>query len=127
MAVEVEIMPIETLPQPMVPDTETEGDDFEPDKKKTGRQSQPPYVVILHNDDDHSFEYVIIMLRQIFGYLPERGMQLAKMVDREGKAIVWIGWKEVAELKQEQIHAFGPDHSIARCKGSMSCTIEPAH
>lgn len=31
---------------------------------------------------------------------------------------------ELAELKQEQIHAFGPDPLIPRCKGSMSAEIE---
>lgn len=109
------------------PETEVEdGDTGTVTKKQTSRQSQPPYNVILHNDDDHSFEYVIAMMRQVFGYLPERGMQIAKAVHQQGKVVVWTGWKEVAELKQELIHAYGPDPMIARCKGSMSCTIEPA-
>jgi len=33
--------------------------------------------------------------------------------------------KEHAELKQEQIHAFGPDSLIPQCAGSMTATIEP--
>ena len=33
---------------------------------------------------------------------------------------------EHAELKRDQIHAYGPDASIPRCKGSMSARIEPA-
>jgi ATP-dependent Clp protease adaptor protein ClpS len=40
--------------------------------------------------------------------------------------IVLTTSKEHAEIKQEQIHAFGPDPRIARCKGSMSAVIEPA-
>ena len=31
-----------------------------------------------------------------------------------------------AELKRDQIHAFGADPWITRCQGSMSATIEPA-
>src|SRR6266851_5535538 len=32
---------------------------------------QPPYNVILLNDDDHTYQYVITMLQTIFGYPPE--------------------------------------------------------
>jgi ATP-dependent Clp protease adaptor protein ClpS len=111
----------------VAPETEIEdGEVGTITKKQTSRQAQPPYNVILHNDDDHSFEYVIAMLRQVFGYLPERGMQLAKAVHEQGKVVVWTGWKEVAELKQELIHGYGPDPMIPRCKGSMTATIEPA-
>jgi hypothetical protein len=31
---------------------------------------QPPYHVVLWNDDDHSYEYVILMLLGLFGYQP---------------------------------------------------------
>ena len=43
---------------------------------------------MLLNDDDHSYEYVIIMLQQIFGHPPEKGFQLAKEVDTERHVIV---------------------------------------
>jgi ATP-dependent Clp protease adaptor protein ClpS len=87
---------------------------------------QPPYNVILHNDDDHSYEYVIRMLQELFGHPPEKGFQLAKEVDTSGRVIVLTTALEVAELKRDQIHAFGADPLIPRCKGSMSATIEPA-
>jgi len=86
----------------------------------------PPYNVVLLNDDDHSFDYVIGMLQQLFGHPPERGYQMAYEVHTQGRVIVWTGPKEVAELKRDQIHAFGPDKGIPRCKGSMSAEIEPA-
>ena len=87
---------------------------------------QPPYNVILHNDDDHSFEYVIHMLQSLFGHPPEMGFQMAWTVHNEGKVIVDTTSLERAELKRDQIHAFGPDKSIERCKGSMWSSIEPA-
>src|SRR3989440_7544640 len=87
---------------------------------------QPPYNVILLNDDDHSYEYVIRMLQQLFGHPPEKGFQLAKEVDTSGRVIVMTTTMELAELKRDQIHAFGPDPLIPRCKGSMSAKIEPA-
>jgi ATP-dependent Clp protease adaptor protein ClpS len=87
---------------------------------------QPPYNVILLNDDDHTYDYVISMLQTIFGYPPEKGFQMAKEVDTTGRVIVLTTTMEHAELKRDQIHAFGPDKQLARCKGSMSAMIEPA-
>jgi ATP-dependent Clp protease adaptor protein ClpS len=86
----------------------------------------PPWNVVLLDDDDHSYQYVIEMLRAIFGYAEEKGFQLAKEVDSTGRVIVMTTHREMAELKREQIHAYGADKRIAACKGSMSAIIEPA-
>ena len=95
-------------------------------EKRSKPKRQPPYHVILWNDNDHTYEYVIAMLQKLFGHPPEKGFQLAKEVDKRGKAIVLTTTREHAELKCDQIHAFGKDDLIAGCKGSMSATIEPA-
>jgi ATP-dependent Clp protease adaptor protein ClpS len=94
--------------------------------KRNKPKRQPPYNVILWNDNDHSYDYVIAMLQKLFGHPPEKGFQLAKEVDTRGKAIVLTTTREHAELKRDQIHAFGKDHLSDGCKGSMSSTIEPA-
>jgi ATP-dependent Clp protease adaptor protein ClpS len=96
----------------------------EDQEEKTKRQ--PPYNVVLLDDDDHSYAYVIALLQQLFGYTKEKGYQLAKEVDTTGRVIVLTTTKEHAELKQDQIHSFGPDPLIPRCKGSMSAVIEAA-
>jgi ATP-dependent Clp protease adaptor protein ClpS len=101
-----------------LPDTDVE------QEQKTRRQ--PPYHVILLNDDDHSYEYVIEMLKQLFGHPVEKGYQLAKVVDTQGRAVVCTTSLERAELKRDQIHAYGPDPRIPRCEGSMSAVIEAA-
>ncbi|HZT80819.1 MAG TPA: ATP-dependent Clp protease adaptor ClpS [Gemmataceae bacterium] len=105
-------------------DTATLPGTREEQEQKTRRL--PPYNVVLLNDDDHSFDYVIHMLQTLFGYPPEKGYQMAYTVHTQGRVILWTGPKEVAELKRDQIHAFGPDPFIPRCKGSMSAEIEPA-
>jgi ATP-dependent Clp protease adaptor protein ClpS len=108
----------EGLPLPTLPLPETE--------EKVRRQ--PPYNVILHNDDDHTFQYVITMMQQLFGYPREKGQQIADEVHNTGKAVVLTTTREHAELKCDQIHAFGPDPLSSRdCKGSMSASIEPAY
>src|SRR5687768_2964272 len=63
----------------------------------------PPYHVVLLNDDDHTFDYVIEMLRSLFGYPEPRGQALAELVDLSGNAVVLTTTKEHAELKRDQI------------------------
>jgi ATP-dependent Clp protease adaptor protein ClpS len=86
----------------------------------------PPYNVVLFNDEEHTYEYVIQMLRAVFGHSEERGYQLAKEVDESGRAILMTTHRELAELKREQVIAYGTDVRISECKGSMSAIIEPA-
>ncbi|ARA93890.1 MAG: ATP-dependent Clp protease adaptor ClpS [Bacteroidetes bacterium] len=86
----------------------------------------PPYHVILLDDDEHTYEYVIEMLMKLFGHSHERAFQMACEVDAAGRVIVDTTTRERAELKRDQIHAYGPDWRIPRCKGSMSALIEPA-
>ena len=86
----------------------------------------PPYNVVLLNDDDHTYEYVIEMLHRIFAHPFELGIKMAKSVDETGRAIVLTTHKEVAELKRDQILAYGKDPRIQASAGSMSATIEPA-
>ena len=98
-----------------------------PSRKRDEKSKQlPPYHVILHNDDDHTFEYVIHMMQSLFHHPVEKGFQIAKEVHERGRVIVDTTSKERAELKRDQIHAFGPDPHLPRCKGSMSASIEPA-
>lgn len=87
---------------------------------------QPPYHVVLLNDDDHTYDYVIEMLKALFGHPVEKGYQLAKTVDTKGRAVVLTTSLEHAELKRDQIHAYGPDPRLPRCKGSMSAELEAA-
>src|SRR4051812_5506660 len=106
----------DTITLPAVPKTRPE--------EKTRRQ--PPYHVVLLDDDDHTFEYVIAMLQQLFGYPREKGQQMANEVHNSGRCVVLTTTREHAELKRDQIHAFGPDPLSSKdCKGSMSAVIEP--
>jgi ATP-dependent Clp protease adaptor protein ClpS len=88
-------------------------------------QRQPRYHVVLWNDDDHTYQYVVAMLQKLFGHPAEKGFLLAKEVDLRGRAIVLTTTKEHAELKRDQIHSFGADRLLARSKGGMSASIEP--
>ena len=93
-------------------------------KKDQRPKRQPRYHVILWDDDDHSYEYVILMMRQLFGHTFDQGFKLANKVDSDGRCICLTTTREHAELKVEQIHSFGKDFLIPRCQGSMSASIE---
>jgi ATP-dependent Clp protease adaptor protein ClpS len=86
----------------------------------------PPYNVVLLDDDEHSYDYVIEMLGVIFTYEPERAYQLAKEVDESGRVIVLTTHLERAELKRDQILAYGADARMAKSTGSMRAIVEPA-
>jgi ATP-dependent Clp protease adaptor protein ClpS len=97
-------------------------------KERTDHRSKqlPPFNVVLLNDNDHTYDYVVEMLQSLFGHGPEQAYRLAQQVDRVGRAIVCTTHKERAELKREQISGFGTDPRVCSCKGSMSAMIEPA-
>lgn len=65
------------------------------------------------------------MMLELFGHPPEKGSKIAEEVDTSGKAICLTTTLEHAELKRDQIHAYGKDAMNARSKGSMSASIEP--
>lgn len=87
---------------------------------------EPPYHVILLDDDEHTYDYVIEMLRSIFGHSFETAFLMADTVNSEGRVIVATVHKELAELRLEQIREFGADPRLPESKGSMSAVIEPA-
>src|SRR6266850_4610713 len=85
----------------------------------------PPFNVVLLNDDDHTFDYVIEMLGSLFGFNPVKGRSMADQLNPHGRVIVLTTTKEHAEFKRDQIHGFGRDKRIEKCSGSMSAVIEP--
>lgn len=87
---------------------------------------QPPYHVVLLDDQDHTYEYVIEMLGKVFGHGREKAFQMAQEVDATGRCNVYTGSLEQAEFKRDQVHAYGADWRIPRCAGSMSAIVEPA-
>lgn len=87
---------------------------------------QPRYNVVLWDDDDHTYEYVIKMLVELFAHSVETSFKMAVEVDTQGRVIVLTTTLEHAELKRDQIHAYGKDALSAGSKGSMKASIEPA-
>jgi ATP-dependent Clp protease adaptor protein ClpS len=96
------------------------------EREKTQTRRLPPYHVIVENDDHHSMEFVVDVLRKALGYSTERAFQLMMQAHTSGRAIVWTGSKEVAELKVDRIRSFHEIGAGQRKLGPLGCSIEPA-
>jgi ATP-dependent Clp protease adaptor protein ClpS len=94
--------------------------------RQNATREVPRYHVVLWDSDDHTFDYVQRMLRELFGHTKADCQRMASEVDATGRVIVLTTTREHAELKQEQVHAYGPDAEVATCKGSMAATVESA-
>ena len=92
----------------------------------TSNQLQPLYHVILLNDEDHTYDYVIEMLQKIFGFTESKALSHAVEVDTKGTTILLTCELEKAEHKRDLIHSYGPDWRLPRSLGSMAAVIEPA-
>jgi ATP-dependent Clp protease adaptor protein ClpS len=96
------------------------------EQQQADARLEPPYHLVLLDDDDHTYHYVIEMLGTILGYETEKAYTLACIVDAEGRVTVETGSHDQVTRHQRQIHGYGPDPRIARCKGSMSAIVEQA-
>jgi ATP-dependent Clp protease adaptor protein ClpS len=74
----------------------------------TGTEFGKPWNVIVLNDDHNTFQGVAFALSStIPGVDYDRGMAMANRIHSTGRAVVWSGLKEPAELYWEQLRACG--------------------
>jgi ATP-dependent Clp protease adaptor protein ClpS len=86
----------------------------------------PLYRVVLLDDNDHSYDYVIEMLQKIFVFSLDQAYRHAEEVDTCGRTVLIICELHEAEFGRDQIHSYGPDWRLPQSKGPMSAVVEPA-
>jgi len=86
----------------------------------------PLYRVVLLDDNDHTYDYVIEMLQKIFIFTLDQAYRHAEEVDRCGRTVLITCELPEAEFARDQIHSYGPDRRLPRSKGSMAAVVEPA-
>ena len=86
----------------------------------------PLYHVVLLDDNDHTYDYVIEMLQKLFIFTLDQAYRHAEEVDTCGRTILITCERPQAEFARDQIHAYGPDPRLPLSKGSMSAVLEPA-
>jgi ATP-dependent Clp protease adaptor protein ClpS len=97
---------------------------------ETGTQKSeeltPLFHVVLLDDDEHTYDYVVEMLTKIFCLPAEIAFRHAVEVDTTGRTIVITCERAQAEFGRDQIHGYGADPRMPVSKGSMSAIVEPA-
>ena len=86
----------------------------------------PLFHVVLLDDDDHTYDYVVEMLQHLFLLSAAQAFHHAVEVDTTGRTVVITCELPQAEFARDQIHAYGPDWRLGRSRGSMSAVVEPA-
>ena len=110
---------VEGLPKPQQRRKQQPADAVKP-------KQQPPYAVVLFNDEEHTFQYVIETLMKVFGYPQEKSYSLALQIHHDGRGIVWSGSRELAELKRDQIRSAGPDfYATTKVDAPLAVIVEP--
>jgi ATP-dependent Clp protease adaptor protein ClpS len=107
---EPEVLPLEVVPQP---------------REETRPKTQPPYAVILHNDNLNTFPFVIGVLRKVFRYGFPKAYWLTLKVHLRGRGVIWSGTLELAELKAEQVRSCGPDPLGRPGTQPLKVSVEP--
>ena len=84
------------------------------------------YHVIILNDDEHTFDYVIEMLQAVFGLSFPAALSHTTEADSTGSSIVHTCGLEEAEHKRDQVHTYGPDWRMPNSRGSVVALVELA-
>ncbi|HSM79560.1 MAG TPA: ATP-dependent Clp protease adaptor ClpS [Bryobacteraceae bacterium] len=86
---------------------------------------EPLYHVVLLDDSEHTYDYVIEMLTKLFCMSETQAFQHAVEVDTNGRTIVLTCDLPAAEYAKAQILGYGADWRMPQSKGSMSAILEP--
>ncbi len=89
------------------------------------RQATPLYRVVLLDDDDHTYDYVIEMLQNVLVFSVQQAYRHAVEVDTQGRTVLITCELGEAEYARDSVQGYGPDWRLDRSKGSMSAIVEP--
>lgn len=90
----------------MTTDTETT------QKEDLELQEPKKYKVILHNDDYTPFDFVILILIELFNKNEEQAFQITKEIHTKGKGIAGVYTKDIAETKAEQVKSIAQNNEF---------------
>ncbi len=73
----------------------------------TRTRRQPPYKVILHNDDVNTFEHVILTILKLTPLQEPEAIERTIEAHETGHSVLLVTTMERAELYVEQFHSAG--------------------
>lgn len=65
------------------------------------------WVVVVWDDPVNLMDYVVFVFRELFGFSKRKATKLMLQVHNEGRAAVFSGPREEAELHVQRLHAYG--------------------
>ncbi len=95
-------------------------------RESQGEEHERLFHVVLLDDDEHTYDYVVEMLQRLFVLPLHVAFQHAVEVDTTGRTIVITCERPQADFARDQIHGFGADPRMPKSKGSMTAVVIPA-
>lgn len=78
------------------------------------------YQVVMHNDDFTTMDFVVDILKAVFGKESAEAMALMLAIHHAGKAVVGVYTYDIAASKAEKAMAMARDEGFP-----LRCTTEP--
>lgn len=75
-------------------------------RHKSSTDLEARWNVLIFDDPVNLMDYVTKVIQRVFGYPREKSEALMMTVHQAGKALVWTGERERAELYVQQLHGF---------------------
>jgi len=79
------------------------------------------YLIVMHNDDITTFDFVIKVLNEVFDYNVREAALMAMYIDEHGQSVITMLPKEEAVEKLNVVENYN-----IRYDEMLSCTIEKA-
>lgn len=95
-------------------------------ESETGTETllAPTWKVVLLDDDEHTYDYVVEMLMDCCSLSRESAFRCAVEVDLTGRTTVFYGPLEECRRRRDRVHGYGADPRLARSRGSMKAEIQ---
>lgn len=94
------------------------------EQTETLSKTAPHFRVILFNDENHTYDYVVEMLTQACKLSREAAFRCAVEVDMTGRSAVYYGSDSDCQTVCSQILSFGPDHRLPQSMSSMDAEVQ---
>ncbi len=87
-------------------------------------KTDAPFKVVLFNDEEHTYDYVVEMLTHVCKLSRENAFRCAVEVDLTGRTVVYYGSRADCAGVCSQVLAYGPDHRLPQSMGSMNAEVQ---
>jgi ATP-dependent Clp protease adaptor protein ClpS len=89
-------------------------------KRKSKVEKVRRYLVVLHNDDYTTMEFVVMILMKFFHKSETEATHIMLSVHHKGQGVAGIYTKDIAETKVAQVQSYAKEHQMP-----LLLTVEP--